>query len=161
MNSEQKKWRHHARRPLTFNVASDPFRLPWGSKENTATLLRLLEGNPEEKKPFGRNGYIVEILGLLKDPKAAPSLAMGLGNVFELGHASKALKSIGPAAENAVIPYLKAADRAVREEACRILAVIGTRKSLPALKAAREQFRQDVFFVRAIQGAAREISARK
>jgi HEAT repeat protein len=133
----------------------------WGSRENTRTLLRLLEGNAEEKKPFGRSGYIVEILGVLKDPEAAPALARGLANVFERGHVIKALKSMGPGAEKAVIPYLHAEDRAVREEACRILAAIGTRQSLAALKAAAQQFRQDVFFLREVQAATRQISARK
>ncbi len=50
---------------------------------------------------------------------------------------SKALKAIGPGAEAAVIPFLQVHDRATDLEACRILAEIGTDKSVQPLTQVR------------------------
>jgi HEAT repeat protein len=127
----------------------------WGSKANTATLVKVLQGKDGDK------GRVIEILGILKDPEAAPVLAKSLTNFFERGPASKALKAIGSAAETAVIECLKSADGQVRGEACRILAEIGTLKSLVALDAAARFWRQDVGFVREAINAYNQIKARK
>ena len=48
--------------------------------------------------------------------------------------ASKALQAVGSKAEEAVLKYLKNSDPGVRAEACRILKVIGTRKSIGPLQ---------------------------
>ena len=52
----------------------------------------------------------------------------------ERGPAGAALVSIGPAAEEAVLPFLQGADTAARIAACRVLANIGTTKSLQPLQ---------------------------
>jgi predicted Zn finger-like uncharacterized protein len=132
----------------------------WGSKENTATLLKLLEGNPLEKKPFGRDANVIEVLGIIKDPEAAPAVAKGLANFFERGHAVKALKNMGSGAEEAVQPYLLARDGGVRAEACKILAVIGTAKSVNPLTMAAQAFFRDGGFVMECKKAILEIQGR-
>jgi HEAT repeat protein len=48
--------------------------------------------------------------------------------------AAACLKAMGPAAEDAVLPYLKHADHWVRMEAANVLGDVGTDKSLPALR---------------------------
>jgi len=44
--------------------------------------------------------------------------------------------ALGPAAEKAVLPYLKNADVFVRQEVCKVLEVIGTQRSVVPLQAA-------------------------
>jgi HEAT repeat protein len=106
----------------------------WGSKANTATLLKLLTaaevGRPDHFIP------ILEILSDLQDPAAAPALAQGLTHPRERELVSRALQAIGSGAEEAVIPFLQSEDDGARCVACQILAEIGTGKSLKALKEA-------------------------
>lgn len=104
----------------------------WGTQANTAALLKVLGdfwggGNEGDAR-------VIDLLGSLKDPKAAPALAQALTVVSERGPASKALVSIGPAAEEAVLPFLQAADPGARIAACWVLADIGTTKSLQPLQ---------------------------
>jgi hypothetical protein len=48
----------------------------------------------------------------------------------------KALKAYGPAAETAVLPQVESSDAWAAADACRVLQVIGTKKSLDALEKA-------------------------
>jgi HEAT repeat protein len=115
-------------------IADDALKavLVWGSRENTDTLLTML--GAFQKGGPGRNLRIIAALGTLKDPKAAPTLAQGLSDVHERDAASRALKSIGPAAEDSVVSYVSFADPLTRFEAARVLAEIGTAKSLQPLQ---------------------------
>jgi hypothetical protein len=79
----------------------------WATPDNTATLLRLL-GNLH-----GTNGD--------GDARAAQKIA-------------EALITIGPGAEEAVVPLLRSADALVRREACWVLAEIGTAASATPLR---------------------------
>jgi len=104
----------------------------WCTQANTAALLKVLgdfRGGGNES-----DARVIDLLGSLKDPKAAPTLAQALTVVGERGPASLALVSIGPAAEEAVLPFLQAADPGARIAACWILADIGTAKSLQPLQ---------------------------
>jgi HEAT repeat protein len=131
----------------------------WGSKENTATLLTLL-GKLQNAGP-GRDPRVIEVLGLLQDPAAAPALADGLTHPQECGFVVKSLTAIGPGAEYAVIPYLQSTVREARFAACAVLADVGTPKSLPALEAAGTKTLADVAFYQCAQLAAEKIMARK
>src|SRR5262249_12858732 len=71
----------------------------WGTKENTTTLLKLLGDFP--KGGGQRNARVIEILGSLQDPAAAPALAQGLTDFRERGLVSTALKALGAGAEEA------------------------------------------------------------
>jgi HEAT repeat protein len=131
----------------------------WGTTENTATLLKLL-GDLNEVR-MERNAGIIEILGLLKDPKAAPILAQGLTDGRERSIVGKALCAMGPGAEDAVIPFLASPDRGARVEACLTLAEIGTAKSMKPLQDALFQSGQgDGFFVKQVETAVQRIMAR-
>jgi predicted Zn finger-like uncharacterized protein len=128
----------------------------WGTKENTAPLLKLLGDSPGR-----RDGCVIDILGALGDPAAAPALAQGLTDVRERGPVSKALKAMGPGAEEAVLPFLESKDVGARVEACRILADIGTHKSLQPLKDAMNCNSFDFGFVKEGQIASQKILARQ
>jgi hypothetical protein len=107
----------------------------WATQENTATLLKLLgslHGGP--KDPDGPTGEKI----------------------------ARALISIGPGAEEAVIPLLKSSEGLARCESCRVLAEIGTDKSVQRLKDAASAYNTvDVGFYLQAKEAAAKILARK
>jgi hypothetical protein len=74
------------------------------------------------------------VLASLHDPAAARVLAQGLTDCQARDVAGQALVALGPAAEDAVIPFLRSADERAQMAACWILAEIGTEKSLEPLK---------------------------
>jgi HEAT repeat protein len=131
----------------------------WGSQENTTTLLKIL--GDFQTGGTGRDGRIIEALGSLKDPRAAQQLAQGLTHARERGEVSKALKAIGPGAEAAVAPFLQSPDPAVRITACRILADIGTDKSLQSLQTAGQMYYLDAVFGQETTMTAQKILSRK
>jgi hypothetical protein len=129
----------------------------WGSKANTTTLLKLLG----RRQPGGvRDLRVIELLGLLQDPKVAPALAEGLTRREELDSAVKALLALGPGAEKAVVPYLQSTIRGARFAACWVLGEIGTPKSLSALKAAGNKYFDDGDFNQQTWIAVEKITAR-
>jgi hypothetical protein len=106
----------------------------WGSQDNTTTLLSVL-GSVQPDGPE-RDASVIDLLGSLKDPKAASALAQGLTHRGERGAVGQALISIGPEAESAVIPFLQSVDTGARIEACQVLAEIGGVASLQPLQEA-------------------------
>jgi HEAT repeat protein len=100
----------------------------WGTKDNVPSLLPILS----EKDGWVRTAA-VKALGEIGDERAAEPIAKLLTEWFGRAEASKALQKIGSKAEKFVVGHLEHADFAVRAEACRILAVIGTRQSKPPL----------------------------
>jgi HEAT repeat protein len=131
----------------------------WATRDNTKSLIKLLT-TPSNSDPK-REVRIIEILGTLRDPAAAGPLAQGLTFPPERKLVSDALRSIGPPAEGAVIPYLQSMDPGARIEACRILTDIGTPKSLDPLAKAMNIFATDVEFYQQAQFAYKQIEARK
>jgi HEAT repeat protein len=131
----------------------------WGNRANTANLLKLLQDYQKVDWP----GYqrIVEVLGSLRDPAAAPALAEGLTYPQPDGAVSRALMTIGAGAESAVVPYLRSSNRDARLAASRILANIGTSKSLPALRDAMPGASGDPILVQSLEDAMQKIQARR
>jgi hypothetical protein len=130
----------------------------WGTSANVDTLVGML--GPYDRNS-GRNVRVIEFIGALKDPRAAAALAPGLENGRERDAISKALRTIGAPAEDAVVPYLDSLNGAVRCEATRILAEVGTPKSMDALDQAYQGAGGDLDFSRELQVAMQRISARK
>jgi hypothetical protein len=130
----------------------------WGTKANTAALLKLLArvGSGGTRDP-----RVIELLGSLQDPAAAPALAEGLTRPAELDAVVKALVAQGAGAEEAVVPYLQSAIRGARFAACWVLGEMGTSKSLPALEAARNKYFDDGDFYQRTRVASEKIAARK
>jgi predicted Zn finger-like uncharacterized protein len=132
--------------------------LVWGTKENTATLIKLL--GDCSKEGVGGDGRVAEALGSIQDAAAAPALVQGLTDARERGLVGKAFTAIGPGAEEAVIPFLQSEGRGARLEACRVLAEIGTGKSLGPLQTAVYAYGNDGEFVREGFVAIERINAR-
>jgi HEAT repeat protein len=130
----------------------------WGTKENTATLVTALG---KFQGVAGRDPCVIDVLGSLRDPAAAPALAEGLTNPREGDAVARALVAMGPGAEEAVIPYLESSAPAGRYGACWVLTQIGTDKSLPALKAAWRKWARDEELYWRTQVASEKIMARR
>src|SRR5262249_27592111 len=130
----------------------------WGSKENTAALRKVL--GSFQSKGAGRNVQVIAVLGALKDPAAAQALAQGLTHPRERGAVVRALQAIGPGAEGAVLPLVNSVDQGARIEACRVLATIGTPRSLEALDQATLAYHMDPAFVPQGQPASQQSAGR-
>jgi HEAT repeat protein len=130
----------------------------WASKANTATLLTLLA----KLRTGGAacDPRVIEILGALQEPTAAPALAAGLTRPPELDAAVRALVALGPAAEEAVLPYLQSTDPGAQYAACWVLGEIGTRKSLAPLETAGTRWLTDGDFNLRARLASEKIMAR-
>ncbi len=106
----------------------------WGTEGSVPPLIRLMDQDPA----FAVQWAAIEALGRLRDVRAAEPLAARVASGKDRAFASSALQKIGASAEGAVIPLLSHGDHWVRYEACRILAVIGTRASVSLLERAKE-----------------------
>ncbi len=98
-----------------------------------ATVSALIEYIDSRDAVFNAK-QVIPILAKANDEKAAMAVARQLSNHFAQEVAAKALRTMGPVAEPAVLDNLKSSDNRIRAEACLILAEIGTPKSLSSLK---------------------------
>jgi uncharacterized Tic20 family protein len=130
----------------------------WATRDNVTALLRVLEDQDFNAKNPRVNSQVLEILGRLQDNRALPSMSPYLLVPRNRAAASKALQAFGPLAEEEALKYLSAENPQVRMEACRILKVIGSAKSVPGLKAAQQDRNKGV--AREAQNALREINKR-
>lgn len=103
----------------------------WGGKDSIAPLIKQLEDSA-----FPPRWAAIEALGHLKDSRAAEPLAKLLADRKDPLYASNALKALGAEAEDAVLKLVQHEKPDVRRDACGILKVIATAKSLPALQKA-------------------------
>ena len=88
-------------------------------------------------------------------------MAQGLTHVNERDAASRALKAMGPAAEESVLSYVSFADTLTRFEAARVLGEIGTAKSLEPLQKALSQWgATDSIFAQQVRMSRQSIEAR-
>jgi len=110
----------------------------WGTAESVPILIDQLD----------ERGWNLEnalrALGKLKDPRGAKAVAKLLVT-RNAQKAVAALRDMGPAAEDALLPYLSNSDPRMRGEMCALLEEIGTTKCLPELK---KRFSDDVKEVR-------------
>jgi hypothetical protein len=131
----------------------------WGTKDNTSTLLKVLGDLPGTRPDLGPR--VIDILASLHDSAAASVLAQGLTDFRARGVVGPALVAMGPAAEDAVIPFLRSADQGAQLAACGILAEIGTPKSLQPLKDAMDLSAWTSPFVKQALIASQKIRARE
>ena len=101
----------------------------WGTADAIPALIRTLVDQEHAVRWAD-----LEALAALKDGRAAVPLAARLDSP-DRGFAGEALRKFGPACETAVIPYLRDPAWEVRLEACKVLQVVGAKKSLQALQA--------------------------
>ncbi|MDX1944169.1 MAG: trypsin-like peptidase domain-containing protein [Pirellulaceae bacterium] len=102
----------------------------WGTAQNLATLYKILDSSDSSARRDAMNA-----LGGIGGKEAAGKLAALMGKDDDRSWASRGLKRMGSAAEEEVIPLLRHANEQTRWEATRILADIGTQKSVAALQA--------------------------
>ncbi|MGD0653083.1 MAG: SHD1 domain-containing protein [Thermoguttaceae bacterium] len=101
----------------------------WATPEAENALIKA----SQSENVFLRNPAI-EALGNLKSAKAAEAVAAQMYRQNSRREASKALKAMGPIAEDATIDCLNDRDMWVRAESCLVLQEIGGKKSLQALR---------------------------
>jgi HEAT repeat protein len=102
----------------------------WAAREDIPELAKLT-GN---QNIFIR-GAAQDILSqFTKEESAAAAIAERLNDFLDRGKAGILLRKMGPVAEKPVLAQLKASDPATRIEACKVLAVIGTKTSLPEVE---------------------------
>jgi predicted Zn finger-like uncharacterized protein len=98
----------------------------WGpTKDHVPALIGVLKDQNNETREVA-----IHLLGDLKDPQAAQAIAERLPDFFDRGHASRALRDIGPPAEKAVLPYLFHPDGGVQGEARALLKAYGTKQNV-------------------------------
>jgi hypothetical protein len=110
-------------------VAATQALVVWGGKLAVPALVARLRRLHDNQ--FVLRGALIEALGAIRDPRAAEVIARWLPR--DRARAAQALKALGRDAEEEVFPLLKHPDPQVREEACGILAVIGTAVAYPKL----------------------------
>jgi serine protease Do len=129
----------------------------WADASCVMPLINLLDDGDE----FSR-GQVAEILGKLGDPRAAQPIARLIArDRFGGSHYARALESLGPAAETALIPLLKYKDQDVQRTACGVLEKVGSRRSLIALQGLVSDDRDDWLVSHAAERAIEEIRGRE
>jgi predicted Ser/Thr protein kinase len=103
----------------------------WGDADALPVLIKLLDDSE-----FSIRGEAIEALGRSKNPAAAEPLARCLTNRTDAARVQRALITLGPEAEDAVLAMFKNADREGKRAACRVLEKVGTRKSISVLNTA-------------------------
>lgn len=102
----------------------------WQSPEAMAKLIDMVN----DSRVFLR-WDIIKALGKYDDAKAAEAL---VGRFKEDGHlVEESLKSMGPAAEPALIALLRNPDADLRKKACEVLKFVGGAATLKAMRACR------------------------
>ena len=119
----------------------------WGTKDSITPLSDALKAND----PFTRF-EAMGALGKLKNEDGIKLVAEHLIPPQDRFQASKVLQAAGPAAEAPVATYLTHQDWTVRNEACKVLGAVGTKKSLDALEKAAKS--DDNFIIRTEAGKA-------
>lgn len=99
----------------------------WGDEENVPGLIKALMKKPANQKAAGA-------LAKIKDVRAIEPIAAALEDFATSSDAVEALPTFGVAAEDAVLKRLNHPDWRVRSRTCKVLAEIGTRKSVAALQ---------------------------
>lgn len=108
----------------------------WGTKENVPSLVKqVTDGGPFN----GNRGPAMEALVAIKDERAVWPIAGLLGDVFNGAAARTTIEKLGRVAEKVALEHLKDADGPSRGRAWTVLSLVGTKGSVPAMKAAAEK----------------------
>jgi hypothetical protein len=126
----------------------------WATPEQVPTLITMLD-DPD----INTRNEVLDVLGKLRDPRSVKAVVRCYLPIQTRWHGERALWELGPLAEKEVLKLLDDKDRNVRADACRMLEKIGTRESVPALRAASAQ--GDFILKVAADNALRAIQARK
>ena len=101
----------------------------WGDKNIIPALVQMLQNRTS---PVRRQ--VMETLARFPDERGADAVAETLAILTDRRAAGNALRAMGPVAEKSVLRQLQASrDSLMMQEACNILAAIGSPASLPTL----------------------------
>jgi hypothetical protein len=127
----------------------------WGTTEHVPALIALIQEGSD--RVVGDRTFAIAALARIKDPRGIEAVAARLVDGWDRGQSKlhEALVRCGPAAEDAVLPYITKG-ASTGPAACAVLKEIGTSKSIPALKAAST----DIWAGQAAQDALKAIEAR-
>ncbi len=114
----------------------------WG---DAAIVPQLVSSMKAESDTFVRH-EIITTLGKLGGREAIEALVGGIDKQSDRRDIASALKGLGADAETAVIARLKDSDKDMRKAACDVLAEIGTKRCLSALKIAAKDSENSVRF---------------
>lgn len=137
---EMRKEVAQAMREVAFNDSAMPNMrsvavrglVHWGGKFSGPLLVQLLV----EDDHF-LNDEVYKQLAIVKEPTAIDPLVAKLMG-FDSENAAKCLAAFGPAAEDSVLANTRADNFITSRTVVQLLAKIGTKKSLPALKSLRQ-----------------------
>jgi HEAT repeat protein len=108
----------------------------WGTKENVPALLKqVTDGGPFN----GNRGAALEALVAIKDERAVWPIAGWLNDAFNGAAARGAVEKLGRVSEKVALAHLKDADGPSRARAWTVLSLVGTKGSVPAMKAAADK----------------------
>lgn len=126
----------------------------WGGQFSVPILIKMLEGGER----FVAND-VIRALGELKDPRAVEPVAARLKDIRYRDAAAAALRSIGPAAEDALIEIAPTTDPQLCLLAVNLLGDVGTPKSFDVLRKGMRSRNPDV--QQASKSAMAKINGRK
>jgi HEAT repeat protein len=106
----------------------------WATKDNVPALVEVVKDDAFTIQAGELRKLAMQTLGELKDERGAPIVAARLRNFFEREEAARALVAMGPIVEKYVILGLTEPDPVVRQLVCGILAEVGTKASVTALR---------------------------
>ncbi len=108
----------------------------WATAETGLVLVRLVEDSAATPRATQLRHGAMDLLAKFRDERAVPAIAVRLTVPQDRGAAARALPAFGAAAERELrAKYLDHPDRAVRDEAARILVALGSRENVEVRKA--------------------------
>jgi HEAT repeat protein len=78
----------------------------WATKDNFPSLIQMVQDATFTVDTNHRRQKSIESFGKLKDERAAEAIVMHLGNVFDGGHAQRAIEEMGPLAQPALLKHM-------------------------------------------------------
>jgi HEAT repeat protein len=107
----------------------------WGTRDSVPALIKIVE-DLDTSDPANRARHqAIDLLGKLKDERAAAALAERLTNGNDRVKAAQALKGIGPAAIPEVRKHIDDPDKGVQDEVKRLLKDLGSKENFDLTKA--------------------------
>jgi HEAT repeat protein len=127
----------------------------WGTPANVPSLILAVNGG--EFGVFDLRISAARALAAIGDERGFAAIASRLESSWDTGRGLiEILVSLGPRAEDAVLPHLSDKQVHTRRAALQVIKQIGTAKSLPAL----EKLRDDPFLRRDVPTAIAAVKAR-
>jgi hypothetical protein len=154
-----------AKKLVALAEIGDPFiRRPavaalgaWGGPEEMPALIKTLAHSDVVTRREG-----LKVIGRFRDPQTVVPVIRCFRDSFTRAEADKTLREMGAMAENDVLALLKEQDVFLKRDAMRVLAVIGSQASVPALQdAAADSSVHSIHWRAAAQDALTAIAGRQ